>query len=509
MSKQAPQRRSRAVRRTARLNAPVVMLPTLTRNIPVYEILDTEGVELIHQASLDLLEEFGIDFRDPEALAMWRDAGAEVAGQRVRIPPQLLLQLVAKNPEVVELHGRNPARSVRIGGRNMVFAPNYGSPFVRGFDGERRYSTLEDLQVFHKLAQMAPSLHLAGGITCEPVDIPVPTRHLHIADSLLRHSDKPFMGATTSRERAEDSVRMAQIVFGEIFVENHTVMVSVCNCNSPLVWDQTMLDAVKVYARHNQTVLLSPFVLAGASTPASTVGAVAQLNAEALSGIAFAQLVRPGAPMIYGQFLAPVSMRSGAPMAGTPEISLMNFMIGQLARRYKLPWRSSGMTSGSKMVDAQAAYEASMTMQSVLLSGANFVFHAAGWLEGGLTASVAKFTLDAEQMEMYYRFAQGVSVGDLDEVMATVREVGPGGHFLGTAHTRRVFEQAFFMPELLDNNSFEQWQAEGSKDAATRALEKARAMLDRYTAPALDPAIGEALSDFIARRESELPEGAA
>jgi len=194
-------------------------------------------------------------------------------------------------------------------------------------------------------------------------------------------------------------------------------------------------------------------------------------------------------------------------MAGTPEISLMNFMIGQLARRYKLPWRSSGMTSGSKMVDAQAAYESSMTMQSVLLSGANFVFHAAGWLEGGLTASVAKFTLDAEQMEMYYRFAQGVSVDDLAEVMATVREVGPGGHFLGTAHTRRVFEQAFFMPELLDNNSFEQWQAEGSKDAATRGLEKARAMLDRYTAPALDPAIGEALSDFIARRESELPEG--
>ena len=233
-------------------------------------------------------------------------------------------------------------------------------------------------------------LCLTGGIVCEPVDVAVPKRHLHVVYSLLRHSDKPFMGATTARERAEDTVAMARIAFGEDFIANHTVLAGVLNCNSPLVWDATMLDALKVYAASNQAVIASPFVMAGASTPASSAAAVAQLNAEALAGVAFAQLVRPGAPMIYGQFLATVDMQSGAPMAGTPEISLMNFMVGQLARRYRLPWRSSGMTAGSKLMDAQAAYESNMTMQSVLLAGANYVFHAAGWLEGGLSASFAK-----------------------------------------------------------------------------------------------------------------------
>ena len=265
---------------------------------------------------------------------------------RVRIDRAQLMELVAKAPETFTLAARNPQRSVPIGGRHMVFVPTYGSPFVLDFDNRRRYSTLEDLHAFHKLAHLSASMHLAGGIICEPVDVAVPKRHLHVVYSLLKHSDKPFMGATTARERAEDTVAMARIAFGEDFVANHTVLTGVLNCNSPLVWDATMLDALKVYAANNQAVIASPFVMAGASTSASTAGAVAQLNAEALAGVAFAQLVRPGAPMIYGQFLATVDMQSGAPMAGTPEISLMNFMVGQLARRYRLPWRSSGMTAG-------------------------------------------------------------------------------------------------------------------------------------------------------------------
>ncbi len=499
-------RRGRAARRAERLAAPAVALPTLVRDIPLYEVLDAEGVELIHEESMKILEEAGIDFRDEEALDYWKVAGAAVDGQRVRIPRTLLLGLVAQAPEEFTLHARNPERSVRIGGRHTVFVPTYGSPYVLDRAQVRRYSTLADLEDFHKLAYMLPALHLTGGITCEPVDIAVPRRHLHIAHSAMRYSDKPFMGATTAKERAEDTVAMAGIVFGADFVRDNPVMVSVCNCNSPRVWDATMLDAVKVYARHNQPVLLSPFVLAGASTPASSVGAVAQLNAEALAGIAFSQLVRPGAPMIYGQFLATVSMRSGAPMAGTPEISLMNFMVGQMARRYRLPWRSSGMTAGSKLVDAQAAYEASMTMQSVLLAGAHFVFHAAGWLEGGMTASFAKFLLDAEQLEMYYRFGKGVRLDDLADAMAALREVSPGDHYLGTAHTRANFRTAFFMPELLDNNSWDQWAAEGSLDANARALVRCEEMLARYEAPALDPAADEALRDFIRRREAELPE---
>ena len=507
MNSDRGRRGGRAARRKLRTNAPLVMAPTLVVDVPLYEILDENGVEAIHDASMALLEGIGIDFRDDEAIAMWKRAGADVDGQRVRLDRALVMELIAKAPETITMHARNPDRTIEVGGRNMVFAPTYGSPFVLDLDNKRRYSTLEDLYNFYRLAYMTPHMHLTGGVTCEPVDVPIPRRHMHIIYGLLKYSDKPFMGATTSRERAEDSVAMAKIAMGDDFVENNTVMASVMNCNSPLLWDETMLDAVKVYAQHNQVSILSPFVLGGASTPASSVGSVAQLNAEALAGVAFSQVVRAGAPVIYGQFLAPVSMKSGAPMAGTPEICFMNYMIGQLARRYRLPWRSSGMTSGSKIVDAQAAYESIMTMHSVVLAGANFVLHSAGWLEGGLTASFSKFVLDAEHVAMFYKFARGVDMADLDGAMAAVREVGPGGHFLGAEHTRKNFQSAFFMPELLDNNSFEQWEVEGSKDTDTRGREKVREMLGAYQEPDLDPAIDEALKDFIARRETELPEG--
>ena len=500
-------RGGRAARRKLRSVAPPIMAPTLVRDIALYEVLDEDGVELIHDASMAILEEVGIDFHDDEALALWTAAGADVDGQRVRIDRAHLMELVACAPETSSLAARNRSCDVAVGGRNIVFAPTYGSPFVLDLDNQRRYSTLDDLHDFIKLAYMTPHMQITGGVIFEPVDRPVPSRHLDILYGLLKYSDKSFMGATTSRERAEDCVAMAKIAMGDDFVEANTVMTSVLNCNSPLVWDQTMLDALRVYARHNQATIIAPFVLGGASTPASSVGAVAQLNAEALAGIAYGQLVAPGAPMIYGQFLAPVSMKSGAPMAGTPEVCTMNYMVGQLARRYGLPWRSSGMISGSKVVDAQAAYESVMTMHSVLLAGANFVLHAAGWLEGGLTASLAKFVLDSEQIAMFYKFAQGVDLDDLPGAMAAVREVGPGGHFLGADHTRENFQSAFFMPELLDNNSFEQWEVEGSKDANARAIERVRAMLERYVPPPLDPAVDEELLAFMARRREALPKG--
>lgn len=498
-------RGGRAARRALRQASPIVMLPTLVRDIPLYEILDDEGVEMIHRESMRILQEVGIDFRDGEAIETWRAAGAEVDGHRVRLAGELVLDLVAKTPEEFTLNARNAEKSVRVGGRHTVFAPTYGSPYVLDLDGERRYGTLEDLHQFHKLAYMMPALHLTGFVTCEPVDIAIPHRHLDVTLSALIHSDKAFMGAVTAKERAEDCVAMAKIAFGDDFVDANPVMVSVCNCNSPLVWDKTMLDAVRVYARHNQPVLLSPFVMAGANTPASCIGAVAQLNAEALAGLAFAQLINPGCPMIYGQFLATVSMKSGAPMAGTPEIAWMNLMIGQLARRYRVPWRSSGHVCGSKLPDAQSAYESTMTMQSVMMAGANYVFHSAGWLEAGLTASFAKFMLDAEQTAMWHKFAAGLPLDDMAEAMAAVREVGPAGHYLGTGHTRAKFETAFFMPDLLDNNSYEQWLEEGARDAAQRGTEAARQALGRYEAPAIDEGIAEGLRDYAARRKSELP----
>jgi trimethylamine--corrinoid protein Co-methyltransferase len=499
-------RGGREARRQARTAITIRALPVLERKIPVYEVLNAEGLEMIHEASLQILERVGIEFRDAEAAKMWRDAGAEVERFRVRIPRQLLMALVAKNPSRFTVHARNPERATEIGGDRVAFAPTYGSPFVYDFDNQRRYGTLADLNQFHKLAYMAPVMHNTGAVVCEPVDVAIPKRHLHITYSAIKHSDKPFMGPVTAPERAEDAMRMVRLLFGDAFVDEHTVIMALVNCNSPLVWDETMLGALKVYARANQSVIVSPFVLAGANTPASAVGSVAQLNAEALAGIAFAQLCRPGCPMIYGHFLAAVSMKSGAPMAGTPEIAFMNLMIGQLARKYGLPLRSSGMLCGAKTVDAQAAYEAAQTMWPVFLSGANYVMHAAGWMEAGLAASFAKFVLDCEQIEMFYKLGQGPQFADLDAALAAVREIGPGGHYLGTQHTQEHFQTAFFMPELLDNNSFEQWEMDGAKDANQRALETARQLLDAYEPPPLDPAIDEALLAFIREREAVLPD---
>jgi trimethylamine--corrinoid protein Co-methyltransferase len=501
---QETRRGGRSARRAERTERPVRALPALIRRLPLYEVLNAEGLEMIHDASMRILEEIGIDFRDDEAALMWRDAGAAVDGHRIRIPRELLASLIAKAPARFTLHARNPERTVPIGGDSMVFGPNYGSPFVRGFDGERRYGTIQDLADLHKLTYLAPALHNTGAVVCEPVDVPVAKRHLHIPSSAIRHSDKSFMGPVTAPGRALDAVRMAEIVFGQGFVRDNTVILSLVNANSPLVWDETMLGALKVYARANQAVIVSPFTLAGANTPASPVATVAELNAEALAGIAFAQLCRPGSPMIYGSFLATVSMKTGAPMAGTSELALMNLMIGQLARRYGVPWRSSGMLTGSKICDAQAAYESAFNMLPILLAGANVVLHCAGWSEAGLVANFAKFMLDAEQMEMLYRLGQGPRFDDFSEAMEAIREVGPGSHFLGAAHTQAHFKDAFFMAELFDNNSFEQWQLDGAKDAATRGLEAARQALDAYVPPPIDPGVDEALLAFIRERESTL-----
>lgn len=507
MSTMAEGRRGgRSARRAERMSMRVTSLPTLKRRTPLYEVLNDEGLELIHDGSCRILEEIGIDFRDAEALALWKDAGADVQGWRVHIPRELLMSLLAKVPGQFTLTARNAERSVTVGGDNVIFLPTYGSPFVRMEDDVRRYGTMADLERFHRLAYMSPAIHNTGLVICEPTDIPVSKRHLHIVRSLITNSDKSFMGPVTAPERAQDAVEMAKILFGENFLPDHPVMVSLANCNSPLVWDETMLGALKVYARAGQPVICAPFTLAGANTPASAVATVAELNAEAISALAFTQLVRPGCPMVYGHFLAAVSMKSGAPMAGTSELALMNLMIGQLARKYGVPFRSSGMLTGSKVTDAQAGYESAFNMFPIMLAGAHLIMHTAGWTEAGLCASLAKFALDAEQMEMLYKFAQGPQFGDFDEAMASIRDVGPGGHFLGTAHTQANFQTAFFMPELMDNNSFEQWSLEGAKTAEARGVEAAVRKLAAFEPPPIDPGVVEALDEFIAKREAVLPD---
>jgi len=492
--------------RKALRGAPVASFPTLVRKIPVYQIVPDEAVELIHDESMKILEEVGCEFRDDEAIAMWRKAGADVRDTRVRIDRALLMDLISTIPPEFTLHARNPGRTVKVGGDNSIFIPMYGAPYIRDLDGNRRYGTLEDLNNFHKLAYMAPALHSSSSIICEPMEIAVPKRHLHIIHSALKHSDKPFMGIVTSKDRAEDTMAMAGLVFGDDFVRDNSVLVAITNCNSPLVWDATMLDAMKVYARHNQPLILAPFALCGASTPASAVGAVAQVNAEALAGLAFTQLIRRGSPQVYGQFMVTVDMKTGAPMGGTPEAAQMMYLMGALARKYKLPWRTSGFHVGSKLNDAQAGYESNMLMHAAILAGANYIWHSAGWLEAGLTCGYSKFATDCEQLVGWYKYAGGLPFEDFKEAMAAIREVGPQGHFLGTQHTLDHFETAFFMPTMMDFNSFEQWSAEGAKDHDTRGREKARNMLADYEEPKLDEAKAEALRDFIARREGALPD---
>ncbi len=492
----------REARRAARRRPIVSAAPYVTRRVPVYEVLSAEGLEIIEDNAETILEQTGVDFRgDEEALALWREAGASTEGCRVRFPRGLCRSLIrASAPAEFVQHARNPARSVRIGGPHTVFVPAYGAPFVRNLDAGRRYATIEDFRNFAKLTYLTPALHHAGGTLCEPVDLPVEARHLDMIYSHLRDSDKPFMGSVTAPERAEDTVALAKLVFGDDFVERNAVTANLINANSPLAWDATMLGALKVYARHNQATIISPFVLAGAMAPVTLAGTCAQILAEALAGMAFTQLVRPGAPVIFGSFASSISMQSGAPTFGTPEPQLVLYVAAALARRLGVPFRSGGGLCASKIPDAQAAYESANTLQHGLLAGVNFMMHVAGWLEGGLVMSYEKFVLDADQAGMLQVFAGGVDMSENAQAMQAIREVGPGAHFLDCAHTRANFERAFFRSSVADNNSYEQWKADGSRDAAQRANAIWKRMLAEYEAPAIDPAVDEALLDFIARR---------
>lgn len=499
-------RRGRDARAAKRRTRTRSWLPELERRIPWVNLLSDDQVQVIHDASMDVVEEVGVEFRCDDALALWRDAGAAVDGARVRLDREHLMALVGTAPSSYTMVARDPTHTVTVGNGKTIFTPSYGAPYVLGLDGTRRPGTLEDFKNFTKLNHLSPALHMSGGVVCEPMDVPVPKRHLYMTQNLLTYSSKPFMGAVTSKERAEDSLHMAGIVFGQDVVRDTTVMTCLANGNTPLVWDKTMLDSVRVFAAANQATLFSPFVLGGASTPASTVGAVIQVNIEALTGVAFSQLVRAGAPALYGQWVSTVSMKTGAPQAGTPEVCHMNLLTAQMARHYGLPSRCSGSCSSSKMVDAQAGYEAARNMYGVLMAGTNFVLSTTGYLESAMCQSYAKWVLDSEQLEMMYRLGSGVSFDDLDEVLDTMREVPPGGHHLGTAHTLANFQTAFSMPEMMNSDNYEQWLADGALSAEDRATAKCRQLLEEYEEPALDDDVRAELDEFVARRDAELPD---
>jgi trimethylamine--corrinoid protein Co-methyltransferase len=497
----------RAGRRAARAAEASVHAPFLTRNLSPYELVSAEGLELLEHNADTILEEVGIEFHDyPEALTLLADAGADVDGERVRFPRGLCRRTVSENaPSTYTQHARNGERSVQIGGDATVFAPNYGSPFVTDLDKGRRYATLEDFQNLVKLAYASPYLHHSGGTVCEPVDVPVNKRHLDMVYAHLRYSDKPFMGSVTAGERAADSVEMARIGFGGDLA-GRTVMTSLINASSPLVWDASMLAAAQVYAENDQASIITPFILSGAMAPVTVAGVAAQTLAEALAGMTFVQLVNPGAPVVFGSFASSMSMQTGAPTFGTPEPALVLYTVAALARRLGVPFRSGGSLTASKAPDAQAAYESAHTLVPTVLAGVNFVLHAAGWLEGGLSLSFEKFMMDADQLGMMEVFTKGVDLSENGQALDAILETGPGQHFLGSAHTLANFETAFYRSSIADNASFEQWEEEGGLSAAQRANAAWKRQLAEYEPPPIDDAIDEELRDFVARRKAEMPD---
>lgn len=474
-------------------------------NLPTYELVNEAGIEKIHNASLEILSDVGMDFYDDEAQATLKKHGVRLKGDTAFFDREMIAEYMAKAPSQFTQLARNPENNVIIGGNHVCFAPVYGPPFVVDMDRGRRDATLEDFRNFVKLTYMSPYLHHSGGTIVEPLDEPTHTRHLDMVYSHIKYSDKPFMGSVTSANNAADSVKMAEIVFGADKIRETPALLSLINISSPRRLDDRMLGALQVYAKANQALLLTPFIFSGAMGPTGIAGTLVQLNAEALAAIVFTQMVNPGTPVIYGSFQANIDLQSGAPVFGSPESQIALYATAQLARRHGLPFRGGGMLASSKLADAQAAYESTNVMQATILARINFVLHAAGWLEGGLAAGYEKFVMDCEILGMFHKFLQGLDLSDNGMALDSIREVPTTGHHLGTPHTMQNFRTAFHRAEIFDYNSFEQWRDEGGKTTIELANAHYKKLLRQYQPPALDTAVDEALQTFMAKRKAEIP----
>ena len=501
-------RRNRPIRNRSRLAEQHHSMPYIQRKLAHFNPLDEEQLATIEGQADWIIQDIGIAFRDdPEALDLWNKAGARVEGDIVRAPSDWIRDLCAKAPsEFVQL-ARNPERSVRFGGDNHIFAPVYGPPFVRDIEQGRRYGDIAAFRDLVRLTYMLPNLHHGGFVTCEPCDVPVNKRHLDMMLAHITLSDKPHLGAITEMSRAQDCIDIAQIVFGEKTMEDHCVILGNVNTNSPLLVDKVVTQAVRVYCGRGQGIIVAPFILSGAMGPVSTAASVAQAMAEAMMVCAYSQLVRPGAPFVLGNFLSSMSLKSGAPTFGMPEPVLSNYVIGQLARRLGLPLRCGGSLTAAKIEDAQSAYESADSMHSTMLAGANFVLHAAGWLEGGLCTGFEKLIMDADRLGGYQKLlAEGLDTSEEALARDAYGEVPPGGHFLGSGHTIRNYQNAFHEPLLSDSENVESWEEKGAMDMRMRAHERWKAMLKEYTPPPMDTALLDELQDFVARRKAVWPD---
>lgn len=505
-----PAPRKRSGGRSARIaqsdEYPSTTPAILTRKTPVYELLDAEQVQALEEHSDWILQEIGVEIKDDEVALLFKEAGAMVEDSRVRFEPGLVRALCKSAPREFQMHARDPAYTITIGGDHVVFAPAYGPPFISDIERGRRYANIEDFRNLVKLTFSTPWLHHSGGTVCEPMDIAVNKRHLDMVYAHLRFSSKPLMGAVTSPERAQDSIDMVRLVFGHKFMENHCVIQGNINVNSPLVFDHTMTGALKTYARANQGVVVTPFILGGAMGPVTQPALIAQAHAEAMVGVAMCQLVRAGTPVVYGSFLTTIDLKTGAPTFGTPEANLSILAIGQLCRRLGVPLRGGGHLTASKVADGQAMQESSDNMSAGLSAGANFVLQAAGWLEGGLTVGYEKFMMDVDRCGMMHHTLAGLNINDNTLAKEAYRQAGPGQNFFGIPHTIDNFATANYRSALADTSSYERWVETGRETIEQRANRRWKQILADYTAPLMDAAVDEALLDFIARKNRAVPD---
>jgi trimethylamine--corrinoid protein Co-methyltransferase len=477
-----------------------------TNTLERYDILSEEQVGQIHDHAMQILEEIGIDFLHPRSLDLFRQAGLKIEDQRVRFDRAFIEEHIKTVPASFEVQARNPKNSVTIGGNHMVNAPVYGPPFITDLDRGRRGATIIDFTNFDKMAQATPQIHCAGGTIVEPEDLPLDTRHLDMVYSHIRWTDKPFMGSVISEQNARDSIEMAAIVFGgKERIDKTPALLALINVNSPLRYDDRMLGALMEYAAAGQPAVVTPFLMAGAMSPMGLAGTLAQQTAEALAGIALIQLIRPGTPCIYGSFLTNVDMQSGSPAFGTPESAMGILASAQMARHYNIPFRGGGALTSSKAPDAQAAYESMMCMWPTVLGGVHFVLHAAGWLESALLASYEKFIIDVEALRMFeWILTKGMPFDDEGFAMDGIREVGPGGHHLGSEHTMRHYRSGFYRPLISSTENYDRWQRMGSRTADRVANEKWKKLLADYQDPGIDSGVDEQLKAFMEVRKDAI-----
>ncbi len=472
--------------------------------MPRYEVLSEDAMATLDKGWRRLMTEIGVEFMDDRALELFRKAGQRVEGNTVFLDPDFVLEQVAKAPREFDVQARNPENNVHIGGDSMAFGAVYGPPFVRQGD-VRRDATMEDFRNFTKLAQSFPVLDSAGGVICEPNDTPLDSRHLDMTYALQTLTDKIYMGNVVSGVNAADTIAMSSILFGSReAIEETPATISLINCNSPLRWDDRMLEAQFEYSGAGQPVVLTPFILMGAMSPVTIPAALVQQIVEALSGIALSQLIRPGTPVIFGSFLSNIDMQSGSPTFGTPESGIGLLCTGQIARHFGLPFRTGGGLTSSQVADAQAGYEALMTLMPTFLAGANWVMHSAGWLEGGLVAGYEKFIVDIELLQMLRHEFTPLEIDEASMAFDAHQEVGHGGHFLGAMHTMERFRTCFYRPLLSSSENYERWMRNGGNDANDRAAVAYQKTLADYEQPAIDDAIREELEDYVIRRRAEL-----